>query len=172
MTEPVPTADRPEAALDAICRNALRLLQTARDTPARLRIDANGTCVEMEWPARTMTPTAAGQTAPVSGAATCAGPGATAPASSAAAAAYHGTGTEFSIPAPGVGTFHQSPAPGAAPFVQVGDDVKVGRQVGILEVMKLMIPVTADRPGRVVELLVPDGTPVEYGQPLIVCTST
>ena len=82
---------------------------------------------------------------------------------------YNGSGKEFCVLAPSVGTFYHAPEPGAATFVQVGEELETGRQVGILEVMKLMTPVVVDRPGRVVEFLVPDETPVEYGQPLIAC---
>ncbi|TDC72092.1 hypothetical protein E1200_00260 [Actinomadura sp. GC306] len=66
-----------------------------------------------------------------------------------------------------VGTFYSAPEPGAEPFVAVGDEVRAGQQIAILEVMKLMTPVAADRAGRVVEVLVPDGTPVEFGTGLI-----
>ncbi|MEX3100671.1 biotin/lipoyl-containing protein [Streptomyces sp. ST1015] len=65
-----------------------------------------------------------------------------------------------------VGTFFRSPEPGAEPFVEVGDRVKVGQQVAIVEVMKLMIPVEADRDAVVVEVLAGDGESVEYGQAL------
>jgi acetyl-CoA carboxylase biotin carboxyl carrier protein len=66
-----------------------------------------------------------------------------------------------------VGTFYSAPEPGAEPFVTVGDEVRAGQQIAILEVMKLMTPVGADRAGRVAEVLVPDGTSVEYGTGLI-----
>jgi acetyl-CoA carboxylase biotin carboxyl carrier protein len=70
-----------------------------------------------------------------------------------------------------VGTFYRAAEPGAAPFVQVGDPVETGQQVGIVEVMKLMTPVEADRPGRVVAILADDAVPVEHGQPLITCAA-
>ncbi|NUU24208.1 MAG: hypothetical protein HOV68_22295 [Streptomycetaceae bacterium] len=66
-----------------------------------------------------------------------------------------------------VGTFYQAPDAGARPFVGVGDVVQPGQTVGILEVMKLMNPITAEVGGRVVEMLVDDAQPVEYDQPLI-----
>ncbi|MFI8973804.1 acetyl-CoA carboxylase biotin carboxyl carrier protein [Nocardia asteroides] len=82
----------------------------------------------------------------------------------AAAAAAANT---FSLTAETVGVFYRSPEPGAAPFVSVGDPVRAGQQVGIIEAMKLMIPVTATREGVVAELLVDNGDAVEHGQPLI-----
>jgi acetyl-CoA carboxylase biotin carboxyl carrier protein len=52
--------------------------------------------------------------------------------------------------------------------VEVGDLVEAGQQVGIVEAMKLMNPILAERPGRVAEIVADDGSPVEYDQPLIV----
>jgi acetyl-CoA carboxylase biotin carboxyl carrier protein len=74
----------------------------------------------------------------------------------------------LTVKAPLVGTFYRSPEPGAQPFVNVGDLVEPGQQVGIVEAMKLMNPVEADRSGRVVQVLVGDTEAVEYDQPLIV----
>ncbi|RCG30281.1 acetyl-CoA carboxylase biotin carboxyl carrier protein [Sphaerisporangium album] len=72
------------------------------------------------------------------------------------------------IAAPLVGTFYSAPSPGAEPFVNVGDVVQPGRQVAIVEAMKLMNAVTADRAGTVVSVEVSDGEFVEFGQTLIV----
>jgi acetyl-CoA carboxylase biotin carboxyl carrier protein len=63
--------------------------------------------------------------------------------------------------------FYRSPEPGAPPFVAEGDLVRPGQQVGIVEAMKLMIPVESDRAGRVLEVLLADGSAVEHGQPLL-----
>jgi acetyl-CoA carboxylase biotin carboxyl carrier protein len=71
---------------------------------------------------------------------------------------------------PTVGTFYRAPEPGADPFVGEGAVVRPGQQVAIVEVMKLMIPVEADRPGRVLEVLKPDATSVEHGEQLFVLT--
>ncbi len=71
------------------------------------------------------------------------------------------------ICAPVIGTFHRSSEPGGKPFVRDGDIVGLGQQVAILEAMKMMMPVAADRAGEVVKVLVPDATPVEYGERLI-----
>ncbi|GAB3483393.1 acetyl-CoA carboxylase biotin carboxyl carrier protein [Nocardiopsis coralliicola] len=75
------------------------------------------------------------------------------------------------ISAPLVGTFYAAAGPGEPPFVRPGDTVEPGQQVGIVEAMKLMNAVEADQAGRVVEVLVPDGAGVEFGQPLIALTS-
>jgi acetyl-CoA carboxylase biotin carboxyl carrier protein len=72
------------------------------------------------------------------------------------------------VTAPTVGTFYRAPERGAAPFVEVGDVVRPGQQVAILEVMKLMLPVEADCHGVVAEVLRRDGQPVEFGEPLFV----
>lgn len=71
------------------------------------------------------------------------------------------------IDAPMVGTFYRAPEPGGKPFVEVGDQIRPGQVIGIVEAMKLMNQVTADRAGTVVELLAGDGEPVEFGQPLL-----
>lgn len=74
------------------------------------------------------------------------------------------------LAAPLVGTFYRSPEPGAPPFVSPGDVVQPGQQVAIIEAMKMLVSVTADEAATVVELLVEDGHPVEYGQPLMLLT--
>lgn len=70
------------------------------------------------------------------------------------------------IAAPMVGTFYRKPAPDARPFVEVGDTVRVGQVVCIVEAMKLMNEIQSDADGVVAEVLVEDGQPVEYGQAL------
>ena len=67
-----------------------------------------------------------------------------------------------------VGTAYFSPAPGAKPFVQVGDKVAAGQTVMIVEAMKTMNQIPAPRAGTVSAILVDDGQPVEYGEPLVV----
>ena len=70
------------------------------------------------------------------------------------------------VKSPIVGTFYESAAPGAAPFVKVGDTISVGQVVCIVEAMKLMNEIESDVAGEVVKLLIENGKPVEYGQPL------
>ncbi|OGW84004.1 MAG: acetyl-CoA carboxylase, biotin carboxyl carrier protein [Omnitrophica bacterium RIFCSPHIGHO2_02_FULL_51_18] len=70
------------------------------------------------------------------------------------------------IKSPMVGTFYASPAPDAPSFVQAGSPVEVGQVVCIIEAMKLMNEIKSEIRGRVVEILVNNGSPVEFGQPL------
>src|SRR5262249_48489229 len=69
---------------------------------------------------------------------------------------------------PMVGTFYRAGAPGSKPFVEVGDNVQVGDTLCIIEAMKLMNEIEADKAGVVKAILVENGQPVEYGQPLVV----
>ena len=71
------------------------------------------------------------------------------------------------ITAPMVGTFYRSPSPGDPPFVEVGQRITSGQVVCILEAMKLMNELEAELAGEVVEILVENGTPVEFGQVLM-----
>ena len=70
------------------------------------------------------------------------------------------------IKSPMVGTFYRAPAPDAPPFVEVGQDLEVGQVVCIIEAMKLMNEIKTETTGRIVEILVENGAPVEFGQPL------
>jgi acetyl-CoA carboxylase biotin carboxyl carrier protein len=74
---------------------------------------------------------------------------------------------EHLITAPMIGTYYASPTPGTAPFVVVGDAVQSGQPVGIIEAMKIMNEISADRSGVVEAVLVENGQPVEYGTPLL-----
>lgn len=71
------------------------------------------------------------------------------------------------VRAPMVGTFYRAPTPEDPPFVEVGDRVQVGQTLCILEAMKLMNEIEAEVSGEVAEILVENGTPVEFDQPLI-----
>jgi len=72
------------------------------------------------------------------------------------------------VKAPMVGTFYRSPSPDAKPFVEVGQAVKEGETICIIEAMKLMNEIEADASGAVKAILVENGQPVEYGQPLFI----
>ena len=73
-----------------------------------------------------------------------------------------------SITSPMVGTYYSAPSPTAKPFVSIGQQVKEGDTIGIIEAMKIMNQIEADQSGVVVNILVKDGDAVEFGQPLIV----
>ena len=75
---------------------------------------------------------------------------------------------EHVITAPMVGTFYASPSPGAKSFIEIGDEVKVGQVLCIIEAMKMMNQIEADRAGRVTSIMARNGDPVEFGQPLFV----
>lgn len=78
------------------------------------------------------------------------------------------TGAEGSITSPLVGTVYVAPEPGKAPFVQVGDSVRAGDTLLIVEAMKTMNPIVAPHAGIIREICVRDAEPVEFGQTLIV----
>ena len=72
------------------------------------------------------------------------------------------------ITSPMVGTFYRSPSPGAAPFVEVGTEVKVGDVLCIIEAMKMLNQIEADKAGVIKAILKENGQPVEFGEPLFV----
>jgi acetyl-CoA carboxylase biotin carboxyl carrier protein len=72
------------------------------------------------------------------------------------------------VPSPMVGTAYLSPEPGAAPFVKIGDTVTQGQTIMVVEAMKTFNPIPAPRAGKVTAILVDDGQPVEYGEPLAI----
>lgn len=72
------------------------------------------------------------------------------------------------VKSPMVGTAYRAPGPEARPFVEVGDEVRAGQTILIVEAMKHMNEVPAPHSGRVVEILVGDGQPIEYGEPLMI----
>ena len=87
-----------------------------------------------------------------------------APAAEAAPARARGE----EVKSPMVGTIYLQPSPGSDPFVKVGDQVEAGQTLFIVEAMKTMNPIPAPKAGRLLEILVEDGQPVEFGEPLIV----
>jgi acetyl-CoA carboxylase biotin carboxyl carrier protein len=105
------------------------------------------------------------QAAPAAAAA--APPAAAAPAASSSAPARRKDEANY-VTAPMVGTFYAAASPTAKPFVQVGDTVKEGDVLCIIEAMKMMNQIESDRAGTVTAILVKNGEPVEFGQPLFV----
>jgi acetyl-CoA carboxylase biotin carboxyl carrier protein len=102
--------------------------------------------------------------APAPAAITNASPPPAAPAPERAAAAP----AENVVTAPMVGTFYSAPAPGAKQFVDIGSEVKVGQTLCIIEAMKMMNQIESDKEGKITAILVKNGEPVEFGQPLFV----
>jgi acetyl-CoA carboxylase biotin carboxyl carrier protein len=96
--------------------------------------------------------------APAQIAAPVAAPAAAAPISKA----------DHTVTAPMVGTFYSAATPGAKPFVDIGSEVNVGDTLCIIEAMKMMNQIESDKAGRVTAVLVKNGEPVEFGQPLFI----
>jgi acetyl-CoA carboxylase biotin carboxyl carrier protein len=150
VVEPVPAGQFTEALEEVRC-SAQQLLADVGNQPRLLRIRAGEVVVELEWtehaePAVAVAP---------------------APALAALAPACPQDDGLIEVCAPTVGTFYRAAEPGAAPFVSEGDQVSPGQQVGIVEAMKLMIPVEAEHGGLVRTVHVADAAPVEYGERLI-----
>ena len=164
------------ADLEAMCHHVAELARTRPEAPSRIRVEHLGTALEIEWPSPVDrgASTAAGSSQGSdsghgSGSGQGPGSGAGAAAESAASQAdppAAGDGLQR-VCAPMIGTFFHAPEPGAPPFVSVGDTVVPGQQIGILEVMKMMSPVEAHVAGIVREILVADGSSVEFQQPLL-----
>jgi acetyl-CoA carboxylase biotin carboxyl carrier protein len=72
------------------------------------------------------------------------------------------------ITSPMVGTFYSASAPGAKPFVEIGQEIKVGQILCIIEAMKMMNQIESDKAGRITAILAKNGEPVEFGQPLFI----
>jgi acetyl-CoA carboxylase biotin carboxyl carrier protein len=89
-----------------------------------------------------------------------------APAAASATAVPAEQRNENLVTAPMVGTFYVSPAPGAKPFVEVGQEVRVGQVLCVIEAMKMMNQIESERAGKIIAVLAKNGEPVEFGQPL------
>jgi acetyl-CoA carboxylase biotin carboxyl carrier protein len=116
----------------------------------------------------------AAQVVPVAHVVTIPQAGAPAPLAAGASAAVPAEGEAAAAPeghvirSPMVGTYYRSSAPGSKPFVEVGQTVKAGETLCIIEAMKLLNEIEADREGVVKAILVENGQPVEYGEPLFI----
>ena len=95
-------------------------------------------------------------------------PAAAAPAPAAAAAPAPAAETGHVVKSPMVGTFYRASSPGAKPLVEVGQEVKAGQPLCIIEAMKIMNEIEADHDGTVTRVLCENGQAVEFGQPLFV----
>jgi len=95
-------------------------------------------------------------------------PPAAAPAAVAAPAAAAPPRNDHMVTAPMVGTFYAAATPGAKPFVDIGSEVGVGDTLCIIEAMKMMNQIESDKAGKVTAVLIKNGDPVEFGQPLFI----
>lgn len=95
-------------------------------------------------------------------------PPAAAPAAAAEPAAAPAGDLPGTVPSPMVGTAYLTPEPGAEPFVRQGDTVRKGQTIAIVEAMKVMNPIPAPRDGTVTKIMISNGQPVEFGEPLMV----
>jgi acetyl-CoA carboxylase biotin carboxyl carrier protein len=94
-----------------------------------------------------------------------AAPSVTAPAEAGPVRAAAG---EHLVTAPMVGTYYSAPTPGAKQFVEIGDEVEVGQVLCIIEAMKMMNQIESEKAGKVKAIMVKNGEPVEFGQPLFI----
>jgi len=106
--------------------------------------------------------------APVAAAPAPAAPAPALPAVAAAAPEVPAEPAPRSVKSPMVGTFYRSASPGAKPFVEVGDAIKEGAPICIIEAMKIMNEIESDLSGKVVRILCENGQAVEFGQPLFI----
>lgn len=166
--------------LDAVCRSLADLVAATPGPIRRIRLRSGDTEIEVDWPgsenaaAPEMGAVTAGELAANGTLATInalvasgalAANGGRAGLAAGAVQSLEDTSVYY-VSAPMVGTFYRSPEPGAPPFVNEGDVVRPGQQVAILEAMKMMLPVEADRAGVLKAVLAADAGPVEYGERL------
>ncbi len=147
------------------------LIQVLADTDiVELSVEANGVKVKIKKGAAVAPVDAAAviSAAPVVRPAAAEAASAPVPAAPAQAEELPGHTT---VSAPMVGTFYRAPSPDSAPYVNVGDSVEAGQPLCIIEAMKLMNEIESEVRGRIVEILVENGQPVEYGQPLFVIST-
>jgi acetyl-CoA carboxylase biotin carboxyl carrier protein len=147
-TQEQPVDEQPvEQSLESLCNQARVLATGLPGTLAKLTVMAGENRVEMEW--QPVTAVTGGVSAVL------------------AVEPEVALDEENLIVAPLVGTFYRSPEPDAAPFVTEGDLVEAGQQVAIVEAMKILNSVQADRAGRVAKIFAENGDMVEFGQPLM-----
>lgn len=147
-----------------LCRRTEELAGRLPGQLHRIKLSTGELTVEAEWAALPAPVTLAAPLAPAQAVLDTAVVAAAAPA----AVAPPEESTAIEVTSPMVGTFYRAPEPGAAPFADVGDVIEEGQTVAIVEAMKLMNPLAAEVSGRIVEICVKDGDPVEFGQPLMV----
>jgi acetyl-CoA carboxylase biotin carboxyl carrier protein len=149
--------------IDLVSESGISELEVT-EGEGKVRIVKNAAPVYVQPQAQYLAPGQASP-APYPGVSADAGLGATAGGGAATPAAI---AQGHVVTSPMVGTFYRAPSPGADPFVQVGDTVKEGQTICIIEAMKLLNEIETDQAGVIKEILVENGQAVEYGQPLFV----
>lgn len=149
MTEDNTTA-RAETILKALRVALAGVLEASPVIPARVRLSLNGAELDVSWHDLSI------PTVPVDES-----------AQSATSQPDPSADGIQAVRSPLVGTFYRAGEPGSTPLVEVGDVVTYGQQLAIVEAMKLMNSIEADCDGQVVEFPVPDGSSVEFDQPLV-----
>jgi acetyl-CoA carboxylase biotin carboxyl carrier protein len=154
-----PTSEQPIQQLVKEARELIQMLE--KTSVQRVSLEAGDFKIQVErvlsqGPAPVGPPAAPGVLAP--------GPAGPAPAPT--------KDPHHRVLAPLVGTFYRAPNPGAKPFVEIGTRVQRNQTIGIIEAMKIMNEVTSDAAGVVVEILIENGQPVQYEQPLLVIDTT
>ena len=131
-------------------------LRIARVLPGQ---PTNATYVTSPTPAPPAAPSAPAASPP---------PGAAPSAPEAPSGAVRAAAGEHVVTAPMVGTYYSAPTPGAKQFVEIGDEVEVGQVLCIIEAMKMMNQIESEKAGKVKAIMVKNGEPVEFGQPLFI----
>ena len=140
---------------DKVSREAHELLKKAGGAVTKIKVQSGDTKITIEWDPNAAPAGPAG------------GGGYGLPQVEPSVAAGGDTSGLTPVTAPLVGTFYSSPEPGAKPFVEVGDVVEPGQEIGIVEAMKIMNRIVSDVGGKVAELVVSDGDMVEFGQTIM-----
>ena len=159
-------ASSPKAPADPLdARLVRKLADILTDTGlSEIEVEHGGLKIRV---AKTLTAAPVHYAAPAAAPApAAAGPSAAPAAAPAAEAAPRHAGEV--VKSPMVGSVYMQPQPEAPPFIKVGDTVAAGQTLMIVEAMKTMNPIPAPKGGKIVEILVEDGQPVEFGEPLVV----
>ncbi|MGH3936338.1 MAG: acetyl-CoA carboxylase biotin carboxyl carrier protein [Pseudonocardiaceae bacterium] len=151
MSDPNPPTSAQE--LKTLCQEVIALVRSLPGPLGRIAVRTTEHTVEVEWPIGDATPAPMITTQPSTPVARTLAP--------VPDEAVH------VVRAPLVGTFYRLPQPDADPFVSIGDIVEAGQTVAIVEAMKLLNHIVAEVAGRIVEICVGDGEPVEFDQPLM-----
>jgi acetyl-CoA carboxylase biotin carboxyl carrier protein len=150
-----PPSEKPPAVDHDVIRELAKLLEETGLTEIEFKRDG----VSIRVARQSAAPAARGHSADVAVAA----PAAAVPLPPVDAAQHPGL-----VASPMVGTAYRGPAPGARPFVEVGSHVKTGETLIVIEAMKTLNQIPSPRSGTVIQILVEDGQPVEYGEPLMI----